>query len=486
MVIGADGNPYIVYSDYGNSQKATVMKLEEDKEVTSVDSLTDKTVSNGTNKSDIGLPETIDVTLSNGTTTSAAVTWNNGSPAYDGNTARTYTFTGTLTLPDGVANPNNYTASVNVIVQAANNVTTPSAVTVEGVNSLDDKTVANGTNKSDIGLPDTIDVTLSNSTTTSVAVRWNNGSPTYNGDVSGTYTFTGTLILPDGVTNPNNYTVSVKVIVQAGNNEITPAAVRIEGTTRVGETLTAQLKDGAGNNYTTSAAVTYEWYRLDNSNSEYVNVIGTDETYKLTNSDLGKYIGLIATYDEKSFEPKKTARIIEASNNSSSTSSSNSSSTSSSSSSNTSSSSSSNTSSSSSSKSSSANDQTTATNNKTATTSEGWNENSKELKYIKNGQPITGWNQIGGSWYLMDSTGVVQKGWQQTNGTWYLLKNDGTMATGWQQTNGTWYLLKNDGAMATGWQETNGEWYYLYSYGAMASNTIIDGYRLNENGAWVK
>ena len=93
--------------------------------------------------------------------------------------------------------------------------TTPSAVTLENVNSLDDITVANGTNKSNIGLPETVDVTLSDSTTTSAAVTWDNGSPTYDGDVAGTYTFTGTLTLPDGVTNPNNYTASVKVIVQA-------------------------------------------------------------------------------------------------------------------------------------------------------------------------------------------------------------------------------------------------------------------------------
>ena len=65
---------------------------------------------------------------------------------------------------------------------------------------------------------------------------------------------------------------------QRNNNETTPAAVTIEGTTRVGDTLTAQLKDAAGNNYTTSAAVTYEWYRLDNSDSEFVNEIGTGKT----------------------------------------------------------------------------------------------------------------------------------------------------------------------------------------------------------------
>ena len=77
------------------------------------------------------------------------------------------------------------------------------------------------------------------------------------------------------------------------------------------------------------------------------------------------------------------------------------------------------------------------------TTSVGtWENDEQGWKYTKNGEPVTGWNQIGGSWYLMDSTGIMQ----------------------------------------TGWKQVNGEWYYLNSDGTMASNTVIDGYKLDENG----
>lgn len=80
-------------------------------------------------------------------------------------------------------------------------------------------------------------------------------------------------------------------------------------------------------------------------------------------------------------------------------------------------------------------------------TDEGnWRNDEQGWKYIKNGEPATGWNQIGGSWYLMNS----------------------------------------DGTMETGWQQLNGEWYYLYNDGTMASNTVIDGYELGENGAWLE
>ena len=115
-----------------------------------------------------------------------------------------------------------------------------------------------------------------------------------------------------------------------------------------------------------------------------------------------------------------------------------------------------------------------------------WQNSAQGWKYIKNGQPATGWNQVGSYWYLMDSTGIMETGWKQTNGTWYLLKNDGAMATGWTQSNGLWYFLKDSGAMETGWVQSNGEWYYLYSDGSMASSTTIDGYLLDASGAWAK
>ncbi|MTK10971.1 MAG: cell wall-binding repeat-containing protein [Clostridiaceae bacterium] len=56
--------------------------------------------------------------LSDSSTTSAAIVWDNGTPPYDGNTAGTYAFTGTLTLPSGVTNPKNLKVAINVVVKA--------------------------------------------------------------------------------------------------------------------------------------------------------------------------------------------------------------------------------------------------------------------------------------------------------------------------------------------------------------------------------
>lgn len=270
-----------------------------------------------------------------------------------------------------------------------------------------------------------------------------------------------------------------------------PSTVIIKGTEKVGKTLTAQLikedkNTGKTSNFTPSGEVTYAWYRLDNkkdSITEGKKVGKNDDEYKLTGNDKGKYIKVIATYNGETFDDI-TSRIAKKSSSSSSSSSSNDDDDNSSNSSN--------------------NGSSTTTGTSTATLSTSADGTVKLVD--KNGQPatgwqlvngvwylgdasgtaLTGWQQVNGTWYLMDSTGVMQTGWQLANGKWYLLNSSGTMATGWQLVNGKWYLLNSDGAMATGWKQTNGKWYYLYSDGSMASNTVIDGYTLSENGAWIQ
>lgn len=59
------------------------------------------------------------------------------------------------------------------------------------------------------------------------------------------------------------------------------------------------------------------------------------------------------------------------------------------------------------------------------------------------------------------------------------------MVTGWISLNGTWYYLDADGAMfGQGWHQINKIWYYMYSSGALATNTWIDNYYVDANGAW--
>lgn len=140
----------------------------------------------------------------------------------------------------------------------------------------------------------------------------------------------------------------------------------------------------------------------------------------------------------------------------------------------------------------------------------GWDKNADGtwVLYDAAGKKLTGWQLVNGTWYYMDkTTGIMQTGWLNDNGTWYYLQangamktgwlNDrgtwyylqanGAMKTGWLNDNGTWYYLQSNGAMKTGWfQDTDGRWYFLQSNGAMATNTVVDGYRLGANGAWIR
>lgn len=155
---------------------------------------------------------------------------------------------------------------------------------------------------------------------------------------------------------------------------------------------------------------------------------------------------------------------------------------------------------------------TSATDDKTNTENknEGWNKLGNNWIYVRNGQNATGWIQdsnkiwyymgsdgimktgwvkdTDGKWYYLDSSGAMKTGWiKDTNGAWYFLENSGAMKTGWlKYTDGKWYYLDNSGAMKTGWQLIEGEWYYMYTDGSMASDTVIDGFKVGNSGAWNK
>lgn len=59
--------------------------------------------------------------------------------------------------------------------------------------------------------------------------------------------------------------------------------------------------------------------------------------------------------------------------------------------------------------------------------------------------------------------------------------------TDWKQENGMWYYLNSNGSMKVNqWFQVGGKWYYVNASGELAVNTSIDGYRVNDNGEWVR
>jgi hypothetical protein len=178
------------------------------KQVESVEPLDPLPVPNGTPLSELDLPQYMFITLNDDSQDEVAVIWDGGTPTYNGTTAGTYTFIGTLTLPNGVVNPAN--------VKAARTVTVlPAAKNVASVAPLQPIAVSYGTGMAQVALPDHVAVTLNDNTDIQAGVTWDAGTPPYQGNVAGSYTFAGTLTLPNGVQNPGHLKGRIVVTVSA-------------------------------------------------------------------------------------------------------------------------------------------------------------------------------------------------------------------------------------------------------------------------------
>ncbi|MDP4091938.1 MAG: X2-like carbohydrate binding domain-containing protein, partial [Bacillota bacterium] len=170
--------------------------------VASVGKIDDKTVDYG---SPAGLPPTVGVTLNNGDSVTADISWNAGEPAYDAKTAGEYTFTGTLSVAGASIPDELKTVAVKVIVSQA---------VVASVDSLADISVDYGTSLDTVKtkLPGKVGITLNNGDLSQADITWNSDSTGYSSTIPGSYTFTGTLSLT-GVTVPVDKMATVKVNV---------------------------------------------------------------------------------------------------------------------------------------------------------------------------------------------------------------------------------------------------------------------------------
>lgn len=103
--------------------------------------------------------------------------------------------------------------------------------------------------------------------------------------------------------------------------------------------------------------------------------------------------------------------------------------------------------------------------------------------FYDSGAMQTGWKQVNGVWYYFRSSGEMATGWTYDGNICYYLYDNGAMAKGWIKLGDSWYLLNSSGAMQTGWVTSNGDTYYLdKSTGRMLTNTIIDGYKIGNDG----
>lgn len=113
----------------------------------------------------------------------------------------------------------------------------------------------------------------------------------------------------------------------------------------------------------------------------------------------------------------------------------------------------------------------------------GWCEYDNQWYYYdKSGNMKKGWLKYNNKWYYFNKNGDMKTSWLNYNNKWYYFNVDGDMKVGWLQYNNEWYYLTEDGYMKKGWLYYNNKWYYFNVDGNMVTNTIIDGWIIDNNG----
>ncbi|PTB91667.1 endonuclease, partial [Marivirga lumbricoides] len=189
--------PYSLIPDYNNTASdhfpvEARFKLMSDEvlAITEVSTLESIQVALGTPFSQLELPDNVQVTLEGGSTTLVAVNWS--FEDYDANTLGPNTIEGVLSLQEGISNPDNLTAAIEVIVK-------PVAITA--LREFTPLEVAFGTSFEELSLPSSTFVTLENGDTTLLSINWSAAG--YNASQANTYNLQGDLVLTEGIANPD-------------------------------------------------------------------------------------------------------------------------------------------------------------------------------------------------------------------------------------------------------------------------------------------
>ena len=159
----------------------------------------------GTAFEELGLPETVQVTLEDGQSAELAVDWS--SESYLSGQEGEQTVTGTLRTGGAYLNDQALTASVQVTVQADAVVRDVLSVT-----EPEDVQVELGTTADQLSLPAQVEVTLTGDVTRNLSVeQWN--CETYDPNEAGEYVFYGDLVLGASVTNTQQLRAEIHVWV---------------------------------------------------------------------------------------------------------------------------------------------------------------------------------------------------------------------------------------------------------------------------------
>lgn len=108
--------------------------------------------------------------------------------------------------------------------------------------------------KDTILLPQTVSATLGDSTTADIPVTWDTGTPVYDKYTAGEYVYTGTLMMPDGITNPLGLYSTARVIVSEANS-LGTTLYEMEGLEELQPSVTAAVYLDSSNSLYGNASV---------------------------------------------------------------------------------------------------------------------------------------------------------------------------------------------------------------------------------------
>lgn len=166
----------------------------------------------GTAAGELNLPATVEATLGNKRVIHLPVQWD--SKDFNGGKAGSYTLAGSFELPEGVLNSTHQTVSITVVVLPEG--TKPIQITK--VEKLEGKNVEFGTAFDKLELPSSATVTLDTYEQKELVVKWSPAG--YNGNVEGSYVLSGTMVLEEGMINPNDLKASITI-------QVMPEVIRV-------------------------------------------------------------------------------------------------------------------------------------------------------------------------------------------------------------------------------------------------------------------
>ena len=121
---------------------------------------------------------------------------------------------------------------------------------------------------------------------------------------------------------------------------------------------------------------------------------------------------------------------------------------------------------------------------------DGWQKENSQWRYYENNKPVLNWKKIAGVWYYFNQKGIMLS---NTIFNGYLLNNSGALAeSSWVKIDNQWYYATEDGKVTrNNWKKIAGVWYRFDENGIMISNAVYDDYLFKASGvlaenSWVK